>query len=379
MKKTLLAGVAAATLLTGGGIVPAFATTGDGTAIQQSLDGLVRDQKFPAALATTGFGHQARSYVAGTAELGGQTPPPLDGQVRAGSNTKAFVSVVVLQLVAEGKVDLDGPIEDYLPNLVRGEGVDGRQITVRQLLQHTSGLPNYTAFLGIEDLEELRDRYMQPRELLDIALAHPASFPPGEGWEYSNTNYVLAGLLIERVTGRPVSEQVTDRVIEPIGLRNTYWPGLGDRTIQGPHPRGYGARPDGQVVDVTEIDPGWAWAAGALISTNGDLNQFYSALLGGKLLPEEQLAQMRTTVPSNLWEGTEYGLGLSKTPLSCGGEYWGHGGDIFGYETRGGATDDGRSAGVAVTAMPGTFGQDNVEQNVRAVHAAVDEALCEGR
>ncbi|RKT85280.1 D-alanyl-D-alanine carboxypeptidase [Saccharopolyspora antimicrobica] len=379
MKRTLLAGMAAATLLTGGAIVPAIASTGDRTAIQQSLDGLVRDEEFPAALATTGVGNRARSYVAGTAELGGRKPPPLDGRVRAGSNTKAFVAVVVLQLVAEGKVGLDSPIEDYLPGLVRGEGVDGRQITVRQLLQHTSGLPNYTAHLGIDDLEALRDRYMQPRELLDIALAHPASFPPGERWEYSNTNYVLAGLLIERVTGRPVSEQVTDRVIRPIGLRDTYWPGIGDRTVQGPHPRGYAATADGQVVDATEIDPGWAWAAGALISTNGDLNEFYSALLGGKLLPAEQLAQMRTTVPADLWDGGEYGLGLAKTPLSCGGEYWGHGGDIFGYETRGGVTDDGRSAAVAVTAMPGTADEDNAERNFRAVLAAVDTALCEGR
>ncbi|WP_372907267.1 serine hydrolase domain-containing protein [Saccharopolyspora indica] len=371
--------MAAASLLTGGAIVPALATTGESTPVQQSLDGLVRDEEFPAALATTGIGDQARSYVAGTAELGGRTPPPLDGRVRAGSNTKAFVSVVVLQLVAEGKVGLDAPIEEHLPGLVRGEGVDGRQITVRQLLQHTSGVPNYTAYLGVGDLGELRDRYLQPRELLDIALAHPASFPPGERWEYSNTNYVLAGLLIERVTGRPVSEQVTDRVIRPIGLRDTYWPGIGDRTVQGPHPRGYAATADGRVVDATEVDPGWAWAAGALISTNGDLNQFYRALLDGKLLPAEQLAQMRTTVPADLADGTEYGLGLSKTPLSCGGEYWGHGGDIFGYETRGGVTDDGRSAGVAVTALPGTFGEDDAEQNLRAVHAAVDTALCEGR
>ncbi|MER7077857.1 D-alanyl-D-alanine carboxypeptidase [Saccharopolyspora kobensis] len=379
MKRTLLAGMAAATLLTGGAIGPAIASTGDRTAIQQSLDGLVRDEHFPAALATTGIGDRARSYVAGTAELGDRTPPPLDGRIRAGSNTKAFVAVVVLQLVAEGKVGLDSPIEDYLPGLVRGEGVDGRQITVRQLLQHTSGLPNYTEHLGVDDLEALRDRYVQPRELLDIALAHPASFPPGARWEYSNTNYVLAGLLIERVTGRPVSEQVTDRVIRPVGLRNTYWPGIGDRTVRGPHPRGYAANADGRVVDATEIDPGWAWAAGALISTNGDLNEFYSALLGGKLLPAEQLAQMRTTVPADLGDGVEYGLGLSKTPLSCGGEYWGHGGDIFGYETRGGVTDDGRSAGVAVTALPGTSGEDDAEQNIRAVLAAVDTALCDGR
>ncbi|MFC0623780.1 serine hydrolase domain-containing protein [Kribbella deserti] len=384
MRNKMLAGVAAATLLVGVAAAPAATAvaperaTTNRSDLQKQLDGLVRDWKFPAALASVDNGKTQRSYVAGRSQLGGNQPPPREGRVRAGSNTKTFVAVVVLQLVAEGKVKLDAPIEDYLPGLVRGKGIDGRNITVRQLLQHTSGLPNYTAHMGLENFEKLRNRYYQPRELLDIALAQPASSKPGAKWEYSNTNYVLAGLLIERVSGRPVAEQVADRILKPLNLRGTYWPAVGDMTIQGRHPHGYHVAdaPSKKIIDVTELDPSWGWAAGQLISTTGDLNRFFSALLGGKLLPAAELAQMKKTVPAEMWSGARYGLGLVSTPLSCGGVYWGHGGDIHGYETRGGVTTSGRAAAIAVTSLPGAFEPDNGEKAAGAVLATVDKALC---
>ncbi|WP_043784993.1 serine hydrolase domain-containing protein [Amycolatopsis rifamycinica] len=335
--------------------------------LQKELDGLVGP--FPAALASVSRGGRTESLVAGSARLGGRVPVPVDGRVRAGSNTKTFTAVVVLQLVAEGKVALDAPIERYLPGLVPG----GRAITVRQLLQHTSGLPNYTEYLGLEDFAKLRHRYFQPHDLLAAALAHPAKFAPGTKWEYSNTNYVLAGLLIERVTGRPVAEQITSRVIGKADLRNTYWPAVGDETIRGPHPQGY-ARAGDAVIDVTELDPSWGWAAGQLISTPGDLAKFARALLGGRLLPAPELAEMRKTVEAPLLPGWRYGLGVFSVPLSCGGVYWGHGGDIHGFETRGGATDDGRAVGLAVTALPGTFGDP--DRAAQAVVSAVDTAFC---
>jgi D-alanyl-D-alanine carboxypeptidase len=374
----MLAPVLAAALACGLVAAPANATA-DRTGVQRSLDGLVRDEKFPAALASVQAKGRSTSFTSGTGELGRSTPVPRDGRVRAGSNTKSFVAVVVLQLVAEGKVELDAPIEHYLPGLVRGEGIDGRAITVRQLLQHTSGLPNYTAYLGLEHFDQARDRYFEPRDLLDIALAHPADFAPGAKWEYSNTNYVLAGLLIERVSGRPVAEQVTERVINRIGLRDTYWPAVGDRTIRGAHPHGYALADNAsdRVVDVTEMDPSWGWAAGQLITSPGDLNEFFAALLGGRLLDAPRLAEMRTTVEAAMWPGARYGLGLVSTPLTCGGEYWGHGGDIHGFETRGGITEDGRAVTVAVTALPGTFDQANGERAAAAVLSTVDKALCE--
>jgi D-alanyl-D-alanine carboxypeptidase len=353
----------------------AAADRAPGQAVRESLDALVSQEKFPAALASVSKGGRTTTLVAGSSRLGRQVPVPPDGAVRAGSNTKTFTAIVVLQLVAEGKVVLDAPIERYLPGVVRGDGINGAKITVRQLLQHTSGLPNYTEHIGLEDFEKVQHKFFQPHDLLAAALAHPAKFAPGTKWEYSNTNYLLAGLLIERVTERPVQEQITERVIKKAGLRHTYWPQPGDQTIQGPHPHGYTTTATGAVIDATELDPSWGGAAGQLISTPGDLARFARLLLDGKLLPPAQLAEMRKTVDAPLLPGWRYGLGLFSVPLSCGGVFWGHGGDIQGFETRGGATEDGRSVGLAVTALPGTFGDG--EQATKAVMSTVDTAFCE--
>nr|WP_244943162.1 serine hydrolase domain-containing protein [Streptomyces inhibens] len=362
-----------------GGTLPSSAAQARGSddVVQQGLDRLVHKDKYPAALAATvGRDGRTRNYTSGVADLRTGAKVPVDGQVRAGSNTKTFTAVVVLQLVGEGKVALDAPIERYLPNLVRGEGIDGRRITIRQLLQHTSGLPNYTNFLG--DLTgKGRHTYVQPRTLLDVGLAHKALFAPGTSWSYSNTNYVLAGLLIEKVTSRPLAEQITKRVIDRIGLRHTYFPGVGDERIREAHPQGYfAAKPGGPLENITEMDPSWGWAAGQVISTPSDLNRFFAALFDGKLLRPAQLAQLRTTVkvPENagMGPGVRYGLGVSSTPLSCGGLMWGHGGDIHGYATRPGVTDDGRAVTVAVTADAGP----PTKQGPVDVEAVLDTALC---
>ncbi|WP_181772758.1 serine hydrolase domain-containing protein [Amycolatopsis pittospori] len=359
----------------------AWTTTADaapsrGSELQKGLDSLVSQEKFPAALASVTGRGRTTSLVAGSSRIDRQVPVPRDGTVRAGSNTKTFTAVVVLQLVAEGKVELDAPIERYLPGIVRGEGIDATKITVRHLLQHTSGLPNYSEYLGLQDFEKVQHRYVPNHELLAAALSHPAKFAPGTKWEYNNTGYLLAGMMIEKVTGRPIHEQITDRVIKKAGLRNTYWPQVGDQTIQGRHPQGYaiGNAATGKVIDATEMDPSWGGAAGQLISTPSDLGKVFRVLLDGKLVPAAQLAEMRKTVDAPLFPGTKYGLGLMSNPLSCGGVYWGHGGDIHGFETRGGATEDGRAVGLAVTAMPGTFG--DAERGAKAVMATVDTAFC---
>ncbi|NEE36061.1 beta-lactamase family protein, partial [Streptomyces sp. SID7982] len=268
------------------------------------------------------------------------------------------------------------PVETYLPGVVRGEGIDGRKITVRQLLQHTSGLPNYTEHIGLENFARIQHTFFQPHDLLTAALARPAEFAPGTEWKYSNTNYLLAGMLIEKVTERPVQEQITERVIRKAGLRHTSWPQPGDMTVPKPHARGYAlsSLENGKVVDATRMDPSWGGAAGQMISTPSDLAKFARLLLDGKLLAPEQLAEMRKTVDAPIMPGWRYGLGVFSIPLSCGGVYWGHGGDIDGYETRGGATDDGRSVGLAVTALPGTF--SDAEKSAKAVMAATDTAFC---
>ncbi|KUJ69833.1 serine hydrolase [Streptomyces albus subsp. albus] len=336
-------------------------------AVQRGLNAVVRSDGVPGALASVkDRDGRTRTYTAGVGDVATGAKVPRDGQVRIGSNTKTFTAVVMLQLVAEGKVGLDAPVDTYLPGLVRGDGIDGRRITVRQLLQHTSGLPNYTKYLS-DDI-----RYYEPRELLDLALQHKAVFEPGAKWEYNNTNYLVAGLIVQKVTGRPLAEQIDTRIIQRIGLRHTYFPAPGELANRDRHPKGYYQDSAGApLVDATQWDPSWAWAAGQLVSTDSDLNRFFSALLSGRLLPKAQLAQMRTTVPAGhpFPAGARYGLGLVRTPLSCGGVYWGHGGSMTGYETRGGATEDGRAANVAVTTQPSQAAKERMD-------GIVDTALC---
>ncbi|MEV5950189.1 serine hydrolase domain-containing protein [Streptomyces sp. NPDC051993] len=348
----------------------AFAGGGPGS-VQSSLNALVKDDGLPAALASVkGRDGRTHTFSAGVGNLATGAKVPVDGQVRMGSNTKTFTAVVVLQLVGEGKVGLDASVDTYLPGLLRGDGIDGRTITVRQLLQHTSGLPHYTDAPALSDFSTIQHRYFEPRELLDGALAQKARFAPGTRWEYSNTNYIVAGLLIQKVTGRPVGEEITKRVIDRIGLRHTYFPTPGDMTIHEAHPEGYNQEADGSLHDYTEMDPSMAWAAGAIVSTNTDLNSFFTALLGGRLLPAAQLAEMRTTVPAELLgPGIRYGLGVQSKPLSCGGLLWGHGGTIPGYRSRGGVTDDGRAASITVTTIPGAAGAQHMAD-------ALDAALC---
>jgi D-alanyl-D-alanine carboxypeptidase len=365
----VMTAVLAAGVLAAGVAQPAGAAPRD--PVREQLQQLV-DGGFPGALAAVrDRDGRTRDLTAGVGDLRTGARVPVDGQVRMGSNSKTFVAVAVLQLVAERKVDLDSPVDTYLPGLVRGEGIDGRRITVRQLLQHTSGLPNYTEFLDIENFADIQHRYMEPRELLDLALAHPADFPPGSKWAYSNTNYVVAGLLIQKVTGRPLAEVLTERVIRRAGLRHTYYPAVGEQSIRERHPHGYHPDATGELRDVTTLDPSWAWAAGQMVASPTDLNKFFRALLGGRLLPAAMLAQMRTTVAADeIAPGAGYGLGLISIPLSCGGVAWGHGGDIPGYETRGGVTEDGRAATVAVTSVPA--GEAQADQ----VMKAMDTALC---
>ncbi|MDX2408753.1 beta-lactamase family protein [Streptomyces microflavus] len=355
-------------LMTPLALVPPAASAAGPDAVQQSLNALVRDIGTPAALASVKDREgRARTYTAGVGDLTTGAKVPRDGQVRIGSNTKTFVAVVVLQLVAERRVSLDAFVDTYLPGLVRGKGIDGRRITVRQLLQHTSGLPEYTSHLGDDA------RYYAPRELLATALRHPADFDPGKSWKYSNTNYVLAGLIVQKVTDHSLADEIDRRVIKRIGLRHTYFPAPGDASIREPHPHGYYQESTQTPLrDITEMDPSWGWAAGQLISTNSDLNRFFTALLAGRLLPPTQLAQMRTTVPAEatFGPGARYGLGLVSRPLPCGGLSWGHGGSFPGYETRGGVTADGRAANIAVTL------QLTGEAPRRSLERAVDNALC---
>ncbi|MFF1449503.1 serine hydrolase domain-containing protein [Streptomyces sp. NPDC058274] len=274
-----------------------------------------------------------------------------DDRYRVGSITKTFVSTVLLQLEAEGRLSLDDKVEKWLPGVVQGNGHDGSRITLRQLLNHTSGVYDYTSDEDFGRTYFLKDGFFEhrydtltPQQLVGIAMSHKPDFAPGTSWSYSNTNYVVAGMVIKKATGHSYATEIRHRIIEPLGLHATVVPGTSARLPQ-PSSRAYGKLAEtatGPTYDVTEINPSLASSAGEMISDSGDLNRFYSALLRGRLLPAAQLAEMKATVKVDVIPNTGYGLGLMDRELSCGVHVWGHGGGIHGSTSEAVTTADGR-------------------------------------
>ncbi|WP_234426593.1 serine hydrolase domain-containing protein [Streptomyces niger] len=296
-----------------------------------------------AAALTTRDGHAyaARFAAAGVADVRTDRPITPADHFRAGSLTKTFIATVVLQLTAEHRLSLDDTVGRLLPELTPG-ATDPRDITVRELLDHTSGLYNYTAdpelsreLHGAGFTAHRYDTYT-PDELLRTALGHPAENAPGDRYVYSNTNYLVLGQIIEAVTGHGYATEAEHRIITPLGLSGTSFPGT-DPRLPRPYGRGY-SQVGEERVDSTALDPSRAGAAGELVTTLGDLNRFFGALLGGRLLPPRQLVQMRDEKDTN----GVYGLGLYGTRLSCGVTVWGHDGDINGSYAQTAATGDGR-------------------------------------
>ncbi|WP_199818820.1 serine hydrolase domain-containing protein [Streptomyces sp. NRRL B-1347] len=272
-------------------------------------------------------------------------PLRLSDEFRMGSNTKTMMATLVLQLTAEGKLALNDPVDKWLP----GQVPDGHAITLRMLLNHTSGLHDYTedpvllpSILGTDQ------RRWTSEELLAVGVRHDPLFAPGTKWSYSNTNYAAVGAVLEKVTGKTLAELVRDRIARPLGLKHTYY--AEDSAWRGPHARGYepdavhmppgvpaefrhyAGAPRAGHVDVSANSPSWGGAAGAVVSTARDWDRFYTALMTGKLLPAAQLAQLRTTVPVSPDEpkGPGYGLGIQTVTTGCG-TVWFHDGGIPGY------------------------------------------------
>ncbi|QFZ17937.1 serine hydrolase domain-containing protein [Saccharothrix syringae] len=310
-----------------------------GTPPADQLDSWVANHWASAALVRVTDATGTTAHAAGEARV--------DGHFRIGSVTKTFVATVVLQLVDEGRVALDDPVARYVDGVPKGD-----RITVRQVLDHTSGLYDYAHDEGWSTNRwrgTARFRSYRPQELLDAAFSHPSNFDPGQGWRYSNTNYVVAGRIIERITGRPYGAEITTRIIEPLGLEHTSLPG-NRPTLPHPHARGY-TEVDGRLVDATLMNPSLDWAAGEMISTTSDLDRFLEALLGGHLTSAESLAAMRTTTPTG--SIFAYGLGLQRYDLPCGRSVWGHGGELIGYLTYAVRADDGRRAVLSYNPLPG--------------------------
>jgi D-alanyl-D-alanine carboxypeptidase len=334
--------------------------------LQRMVEAIV-DAGAPGATMNVRDRRSTRAFTSGLADLEDGRELRADDRFRAGSITKTFVAVRTLQLVEEGTLDLDAPVATYRPRLLP----HGDEITIRQLLNHTSGLFNYTAD------DDFLERYVngerfRPRELVEYSTRHPLDFPPGERHQYSNTGYVVLGLVLRAVAGEPVRAQLHEHVIAAAGLLETTFPvRRGD--LPGNHARGYVRLPGGELFDVTELlHPSAVWTAGALVSTAADLSKFNRALLGGDLLEPDSLAEMQETVPAG--PGVGYGLGLLELELPCGPVY-GHDGIFAGFGSfLIGTADGARQAAVGFNVDIG-LGEPPFDAYVAAVDAAA-VALC---
>ena len=306
--------------------------------LQQAADQLVADG-VPGVIIMTRRGRQVSHVVAGLADQATGQPMRPQDKVHIASITKTFVATVVLQLAAEGRLSLNDSVQRWLPGVVTGPGYHPAQITIRQLLQHTSGIPDYlndTALFG--NLQNLRpyEETWQPLQLVDIALGLG---PPAHGWMYSNTNYILLGMIIQQVTGQSPVTEISRRILAPLGLRATSFP-LTSTQIPAPYAHGYYGP-----ADVTNlINPSLAWTSGAMISDVDDVARFYRALLTGRLLAPAQLREMLAAIPvDDIGELFDeyYGLGIYRVQLSCG-PAWGHdGGWPGGFKTFAYTSPDG--------------------------------------
>ncbi|AXB41357.1 serine hydrolase domain-containing protein [Amycolatopsis albispora] len=319
----------------------------------------------PGAAVYAGNADGAWTLTAGTAQYGKQRPITSADHFRIGSQTKTYAAALVLQLVDEGRVGLDTPIGQYLPGVVTGN-YDGNAITVRHLLQHTSGLAR-----NGNGAQAGPDGTYPLAELVRATMDEPPVGAPGEKVVYSNSGYQVIGMLIEKITGQYVGDAITERILTPLGLQETKFPAAGDRALMEPFVHGYtGGRipPFYLWIDrTTALEPSVYSSAGSMESTLADSATFFRALLDGQVVSEAALAEMRRTVPGELGG---MGLGVNEIPLSCGGTFTAkNGGTENGYVSTTAVTDDGRFASVVTN----TFGTATAQQSFQVL----DAALCE--
>ncbi|ELS50547.1 putative Beta-lactamase [Streptomyces viridochromogenes Tue57] len=326
-----------------------------------------RRQGAPGAMARLDDRDTVHWAATGVADRGTRRPISNADRFRIGSVTKIFSAVVLLQLAEERKLELDAPVNRYLPGLLPDD-----RITVRHVLSHRSGLHDYTNEMfarTVPGFEAVRTKVFTYRQLVDRSLSKPRTTGPGGAYSYSNTNFVVAGMLIEKLTGHSVRTEYQNRIIDPLRLRDTFY--VHPRTtIPGRHARGY-LTPDtagAALVDSTEQTVSWAQSAGAVISSTRDLNTFLSALLGGRLTSPAQLAQMQRWVPAG---GSQaYGLGLRRRDLSCGVSVYGHTGAVQGYYTYAFASKDGRRS---LAALANTSNNSTV---LNSMLGTLESAFC---
>jgi D-alanyl-D-alanine carboxypeptidase len=342
----LTAGLAAGTLAVPSESAPGVearpAQPVDDSALRPALDELVASGA-PGAVVLVRDGDRTVRLASGFANVARRTPMRVTDRFRIGSVTKTFVATVVLQLVRDGELRLSDSVEHWLPGLVP----NGTSITVRELLNHTSGLAEYSNQELLAKVMRNPRKPWTPAQLIATATAQKPVFAPGTHWSYSNTGYVLAGLIVEKATGNSLATEIRRRILRPLDLRATTFDS--SPRIAGHSARGYALIGKPPAKDVSLVTPTWAGAAGAMVSTADDVARFERALLRGRLLPANLLSAMETTVAMGP-PGESYGLGLWKTRsmalsptfrLPCG-TAWGHNGDFPGYLTNAFASRDGR-------------------------------------
>ncbi|MFF2997065.1 serine hydrolase domain-containing protein [Streptomyces sp. NPDC057950] len=286
---------------------------------------------------------------------------------RVGSVTKSFSAVVLLQLVDEGKLNLDTSVNTYLPGLL-----PDNKITVRHVMSHRSGLYDYTNDMfaqTVPGFESVRNKVFSYQDLVRLSLKHALTNAPGAAYSYSNTNFVVAGMLIEKLTGHAVATEYQNRIFGPLGLTDTFYVHP-DTAIPGTHANGY-LTPDAAgaaLVDSTAQTVSWAQSAGAVISSTRDLNTFFSSLMAGRLMSAAQLAQMQTWTTVNSTQG--YGLGLRRRDLSCGVSVYGHTGTVQGYYTYAFTSKDGKRS---VTSLANTSNNADV---LNTMAGTLESAFC---
>ncbi len=324
-----------------GANLPAYAST-----LQPQIEEQMTNLRIPGALVYVDVpGEGTWSQAFGTGNLEASTPITLNDHFRIGSNTKTFTASIILQLVDEGKLGLDDPVSKYQPEVPNGEN-----ITVRQLLNMTSGLFNYAEDEDFNDtLDSQPEKVWEPEELIAIGFQHQPDFSPGEDFHYSNTNYVLLGMIIEQLTGQPLEQVYQERLFVPLGMSNTLLPERSSAAIPDPHPSGYmyqtnvesletsaveGEKAEqadesaGEPNDVTNENPSWTWASGGAISTVNDLIIWAKADATGALLSPQSQKERLSWVSPPPSPQVQYGLGVADF-----GGFIGHDGQIPGFNS----------------------------------------------
>jgi D-alanyl-D-alanine carboxypeptidase len=269
-------------------------------------------------------GRGSWTRAVGVSDIATGAPIALVDKIRIASITKTFVGVAVLQLVDDGRLTLDDRLDRYVPDIANGD-----RITIRQLLNMTAGVYNYTedqSFLDAYEADPLLP--FTPQDVLAIIRRHEANFAPGASFHYSDSQYTLLGLIVEQVTGQPLPEVIARRVLAPLGLTTTSFPTT--PPIPAPYARGYlGGKDGAPLKDLTVSNPNVAWAAGAMLSNLEDLRVWAKALARGWLLRPETFHEQLTWIAlQSTPVDVRYGLGI----LSFDG-FLGHNGGIFGYSS----------------------------------------------